>query len=75
VEALLADQRFPMIPRLGDLYKLRNDAFHDGELSQLNEADAQAARTAGRALVRASILVLLGMQHTDFKANFVKLYT
>lgn len=75
VKSLLADQQFHTIPRLSDLYKLRNDGFHDGKLSQLSEDDAQAARTAGRALVRASILVLLGMEHTDFKAGFVKLYT
>jgi hypothetical protein len=75
VWSLLSDQQFSTIPRLGDFYKLRNDGFHDGKLSRLSEADAQAARTAARALVRASILVLLGMQHTDFKADFVKLYT
>ena len=74
VKSLLADQQFNTIPRLGDLYKLRNDGFHDGQLSQLSEKDAQAALTAGRALVRASILVLLGMEHTDFKADFIKLY-
>jgi len=75
VESLLRSQQFPTIPLLGNLYKLRNDAFHDGQLSNLCEADAQAARTAGRALVRASILILLGMKHADFKAEFVKLYT
>jgi len=75
VRSLLTDQHFSAIPRLGDFYKLRNNGFHEGKLSQLGEADAQAARTAARALVRASILVLLGMQHTDFKAEFVKLYT
>lgn len=75
VKSLLADQQFPDIPRLRDLYALRNDAFHDGKLSQLTEEEAQAVRTAGRALVRASILVLLGMQHADFKVDFVRLYT
>lgn len=75
VASLLVDQQFPAIPRLNDLYKLRNDGFHDGQLSRLSEVNAQATRTAGRALVRASILVLLGMKHTDFKAGFVKLYT
>lgn len=75
VRSLLSDQQFSRIPRLDDLYTLRNDGFHDGKLSRLSEEDAQAARTAGRALVRASILVLLGMKHSDFKADFVKLYT
>jgi len=75
VDSLLKSQQFPSIPLLGDFYKLRNDGFHDGQLSNLSEADAQAARTAGRALVRASILVLLGMNHADFRADFVRLYT
>lgn len=75
VESLLKNQQFPSIPLLRNFYKLRNDAFHDGQLSRLSEADAQAARTAGRALIRASTLILLGMKHADFKADFVKLYT
>jgi len=75
VVSLLESQQFPSITLLRNFYKLRNDAFHDGRLSGLNEADAQAARTAGRALVRASVLILLGMKHTDLKAEFVKLYT
>ena len=75
VELLLKSQQFPSIPWLRNFYKLRNDAFHDGQLSGLSEADAQAARTAGRALVRASLLILLGMKHTDFEADFVRLYT
>jgi len=74
VESLLAGQGFPAIPRLGDLYRLRNDAFHDGKLSKLGESDAQAARTAGRALVRAQILNLIGMSQSDFRDAFVKLY-
>ncbi len=69
VESLLRSQQFPSIPLLRNLYKLRNDAFHSGQLSGLTEADAQAARTAGRALI------LLGMNHADFKADFTSLYT
>jgi len=75
VESLLKSQQFPSIPLLRNFYKLRNEAFHDGQLSELSEADAQAARTAGRALVRASVLILLGMNHADFKADFARLYT
>lgn len=75
VESLLNSQQFSSIPRLGDFYKLRNDGFHSGQLSQLSETDAQAARTAGRALVRASVLVLLGMNHKEFNSNFVELCT
>jgi hypothetical protein len=74
VEALLKGQQFPSIPLLGNFYKLRNDAFHEGQLSNLAETDAQAARTAGRILVRASTLVLLGMRHADFYAGFVASY-
>ena len=75
VEALLVNQGFPTIPNLWNLYTLRNDSFHDGQLSNLNEADAQAARTAGRVLVRAQILNLLGMAHSDFRQKeFVDLY-
>ncbi len=74
VKSLLARQEFPAIPRLGDLYQLRNDAFHDGKLSKLNESDAQATRTAGRALVRAQILNLIDMSQSDFRDGFVKLY-
>jgi hypothetical protein len=73
-KSLLARQGFPAIPRLEDLYRLRNDAFHDGKLSKLSESDAQAARTAGRALVRAQILNLIGMSQSDFRDGFVKLY-
>ena len=75
VKLLLKCQQFPSIPLLRNFYGLRNDAFHDGKLSSLNEADAQAARTVGRVLVRASILILLGMKHAEFKAGFVKAYT
>lgn len=75
VESLLKSQQFPSVPLLGNFYKLRNDAFHDGQLSNLSEANAQAARTAGRVLVRASILTLLGMNHADFEVDFIKLYT
>lgn len=74
IKLLLARQGFPAIPRLEDLYQLRNDAFHDGKLSKLSESDAQAARTAGRALVRAQILNLIGMSQSDFRDDFVKLY-
>jgi hypothetical protein len=73
-KSLLARQGFPTIPRLEDLYQLRNDAFHDGKLSNLSESNAQAARTAGRALVRAQILNLIGMSQSDFRDAFVKLY-
>jgi hypothetical protein len=73
-KSLLARQGFLAIPRLKDLYQLRNDAFHDGKLSKLSEPDAQAARTAGRALVRAQILNLMGMSRSDFRDHFVKLY-
>ena len=75
VELLLNSQQFPSVPLLGNFYKLRNDAFHEGQLSNLSEADAQVTLTAARALVRASILVLLGMKHSNFRPNFVKLYT
>ena len=75
VGLLLKSQQFPSVPLLGNFYQLRNDSFHDGQLLNLCETDAQAARTAGRALVRASVLVLLGMKHADFKADFVRLYT
>jgi len=74
VKSLLARQGFPAIPHLADLYRLRNNAFHDGQLSNLSEPDAQAARTAGRALARAQILNLIGMMHSDFEDGFVKLY-
>jgi len=74
VSTLLLDQKFPTIPRLRDFYLLRNDAFHDGELSSLREPDAQAARTAGRTLVRASVLKLLGMDDAEFDTSFSKLY-
>jgi hypothetical protein len=73
-KSLLARQGFPDTPRFEDLYKLRNDAFHDGKLSKLSESDAEAARTAGRALVRAQVLNLIGMSHSDFRDGFVKLY-
>ena len=75
VEALLVSQGFSSIPRLHDFYQLRNDAFHDGKLSNLSEPDAQVARMAGRALVRAQILNLLGMDHSDFAPEFVKVYS
>jgi len=73
-KSLLARYGFPVIPRLGALYQLRNDAFHDGKLSRLSEPDAQAARTMGRALARAQILNLVGMSQSDFRYGFVKLY-
>lgn len=75
VALLLRSQQFPTIPLLGNFYKLRNDGFHDGKLSHLGEVDAQAARTVGRTLVRASVLVLLGMDHGDFETDFKKQYT
>lgn len=75
VESLLNNQGFPAIPRLSDLYQLRNNAFHDGQLLTLSETDAQAARTAGRALARAQILNLVGMTLSDFKGDFIELYT
>ena len=74
VKALLDSQGFPPVPRLDDLYRLRNDAFHDGQLSNLSETAAQEARTAGRALVRAQILNLLGMPHAAFERSFVNQY-
>ena len=75
VEQLLKNLGFSHVPLLWDMYRLRNDAFHDGELSHLAEADAQRARTAVRFLVRAQILVLLGMNHSDFVPQFVSNYT
>ena len=74
VKTLLEGQGFPHTPRLHDLYRLRNDAFHDGNLSNLSEEVAQAARTAGRHLVRAQILNLIGMEHSNFEPEFVKSY-
>ena len=74
VERLLANQSFPQVSHLQHFYQLRNDAFHDGKLSNLSEQDAQAARTAGRGLVRAQILNLLGMDHSNFAPEFVKQY-
>jgi len=74
VAELLTSQGFPNIPLLPNFYKLRNDAFHEGQLSHLGEPAAQAAREAGRVLVRASILNLLGMDQREFNANFVRLY-
>ena len=74
VKKFLVTQGFPPIPCLHNFYQLRNDAFHEGQLSNLTETDAQAARTTGRELVRAQILNLLGMDHTDFDVEFVKLY-
>ncbi len=74
VEDLLTAQKFPSIPALKNLYSLRNGAFHEGRLSNLSPADAVKALEAGRALVRAKILNLLGMQHSDFSPAFVKLY-
>lgn len=75
VKLFLDGQRFRSVPLLRSLYDLRNDGFHEGQLLHLGETQAQAARTAGRALVRASVLVLLGMNHADFKPDFVSLYT
>jgi len=74
VNTLLLNQKFPTIPRLHDFYLLRNDAFHEGQPIKLTEKDSQAARTAGRTLVRASILKLLGMDDADFDPSFSKLY-
>ena len=74
VEKLIAAQGFANVPKLGNFYKLRNDAFHDGALSNLDEVDAQPARTAGRFLVRAQILNLMGIPHSDFREDFTKTY-
>jgi hypothetical protein len=75
VTDLLTSQECPNIPLLTNFYKLRNDAFHEGQLSHLGEPVAQGARDVGRVLVRASILNLLGMEQREFNANFVRLYT
>jgi len=74
VSELLTRQRFQNIPLLGHFYRLRNDAFHEGQLSNLSGPEAQTARIAGRALVRASILKMLGMDHTEFNVGFTSLY-
>ena len=75
VEALLQRQGFTTIPRMHDFYKLRNDAFHEGQLSNFPESDAQLARHVGRVLVRAQILNLLGMDHSEFETSFTNTYT
>ena len=59
VKSLLKCQGFSVIPRIDEIYKLRNDAFHEGQLSNLKEQDAQSARRTGRILVRAYILNLI----------------
>lgn len=74
VARLLEDQGFPPVPRLHNLYLLRNDAFHDGRLSNLGAMEAQVALTTGRALVRAQILNMLGVSHADFRQEFVDIY-
>lgn len=74
VQTLLKKQGFPNVPRLKDIYLLRNDAFHDGALSNLGETDAQPARHAARFLVRAQVLNLMGMAHSDFRPEFVACY-
>lgn len=74
VKQLLGKQGFPKIPRLHDLYELRNKAFHEGNFPALSKQDVQVASNAGRALVRAQVLNLLGMKHTDFSQQFVNFY-
>ena len=74
VRTLLQQQGFPKIPRLKDLCALRNDAFREGTLSKLRETDAQLARTAGRNLVRAEILHMIGTAQSDFRPEFVAAY-
>ena len=74
VRSFLDTQGFSDVPLLRDLYKLRNDAFHSGALSQLDESHAQAAHKAGRSLIRASLLVSMGMTHTDFSSQFSQIY-
>lgn len=74
VETLLKNQGFPPIPELRAFYRLRNDATHGGQLASLSEPDAQKARTAGRQVVRAQVLNLLGMQHSDFSTDLTRDY-
>jgi hypothetical protein len=74
VEELLNSKWFPPVPQLWNLYRLRNDAFHDGQLSNRGAEEAQAARTARRALVRAQILNLLDMTHANHSQEFMNLY-
>jgi len=74
VESLLAQQAFSTVPTLNNLYFLRNKAFHEGSLSSLSETDADAARIAGGALVRAQILNLFGVSQTHFQQEFTHLY-
>ncbi|MBM3933001.1 MAG: hypothetical protein FJ319_01645 [SAR202 cluster bacterium] len=74
VQELLSRQGFPLVPKLGHFYGLRNNAFHQGKLVKLSEDDAQATRTAGRSLARAQILNLLGVDHTEFRKEFVQKY-
>ena len=74
VRALLENQGFPEVPKLHEFYLVRNDAFHDGQLSSLSVEDAKAVIIAGRHLVRSQILHLLGMQHQDFREDFASTY-
>ena len=74
VKTMLANQGFAPIPQLRAFYKLRNDAFHVGQVKALSEQDAQRAREVGRQLVRAQTLVLLGMKHSDFSREFEDTY-
>ncbi|MDA1096131.1 MAG: hypothetical protein O3B84_02610 [Chloroflexi bacterium] len=74
VEKLLDRQRFPRVSGLEDTYRLRNDAFHDGQLSNLSEARAQEVRNGIRALARAQILNLIGMRISEFDKEFVGQY-
>lgn len=74
VRSMLKNQGFPEITNLGKLYGLRGNAFHEGQLLDLSEKEAKAVLETGRALVRAQILNLLGMQHSDFRQEFVDRY-
>lgn len=75
VTSLLTGQGFTVTPHLRNLYRLRNDAFHDGALSHLEEDDAQLARSAGMTLARAQILNFLGMPLEEINDEFKRTYS
>jgi len=75
VNNLITNAGFSRVPHLRDFYLLRNDAFHDGELSHFDEPTAQIACKTVRSLTRAFVLHLLGMNHPDFETKFVASYS
>jgi hypothetical protein len=71
---MLSGQGFGDIPRLGRMYGLRNDAFHQGRVRKLSEQVAPNLRQGLRYLARAQILNLLGCDHIDFNQQFTDMF-